>query len=168
METIKWLVKLLALILIGLAVTSCSPKIIKEVVTKDSLIYKEKIIYRDTTIYKYLPGDTVFETTVVYVDKNTGLVNSKKLYTSTSLAEASAWVYNSKLFLNLIQKDTTIEFRLDSVIKEATYWKERYQNNSTVVTKETFKSPWYMKVLAWIGSLSLVVIGLWIYRKFKV
>ena len=164
METIKWLVKLLAIILIGLAVTSCSPKIIKEVVTKDSIVYKEKISYRDTTIYKYLPGDTVFKTTYVYIDKNTGLVNSKKLFAFTSLAEASAWVYNSKLFLNLTQKDTTIEIRLDSAIKEASYWKEKYQNSSTVVTKETFKSPWYMKALAWIGSLSLVVIGLWIYK----
>ena len=160
--------KYLIIVLLGLVITSCSPKIIKEVVTKDSIIYKELISYRDTTIFRYLPADTVYKETIVYVDKVTGLVNSKKLFAFTSLAEASAWVYNSKLFLNLIQKDTTIEFRLDSVIKEATYWKERYQNNSTVVTKETFKSPWYMKVLAWIGSLSLVVIGLWIYRKFKV
>ena len=154
---------LLISMILGLAV-SCSPKIITETVTKDSIIYKEKISYRDTTIYKYLQGDTVFKTTVVYVDKNTGLVNSKKLYAFTSLAEASAWVYGSKLFLNLIQKDTTIEIRLDSAIKEARYWKERYQNSSTVVTKETFKSPWYMKVLAWIGSLSLVATGLWIYK----
>ena len=168
METIKWLVKLLALILIGLAVTSCSPKIIKEVVTKDSIIYKELISYRDTTIFRYLPADTVYKETIVYVDKVTGLVNSKKLFAFTSLAEASAWVYNSKLFLNLIQKDTTVEIRLDSVIKEATYWKEKYHNSSSVITKETFKTPWHMKVLAWIGSLSLVVIGLWIYRKFKV
>jgi len=164
MKTIKWLTKLLALILIGLAVTSCNPKVIKETITKDSIIYKEKISYRDTTIYRFLPGDTVFKTTVVYVDKNTGLVNSKKLYAFTSLAEASAWVLNSHLYLNLIQKDTTIEIRLDSALKEASYWKERYLNSATVLTKETFKSPWYMKVLAWIGSLSLVVIGLWIYK----
>ena len=152
------------IILLLLIVTSCSPKIIKEVTTKDSVIYKESISYRDTTIFRYIQGDTVFIQTVVYVDKNTGLTNSKKLYAFTSLAEASAWVYDSKLFLNLIQKDTTIEIRLDSAIKEANYWKERYQNSSTVVTKETFKSPWYMKVLAWIGSLSLVAIGLWIYK----
>lgn len=156
--------KYLIIILLGLLITSCSPKIIKEVVTKDSIIYKEKISYRDTTIFRYLPGDTVYKETIVYVDKATGLVNSKKLFAFTSLAEASAWVYNSKLFLNLIQKDTTIEFRLDSAIKEASYWKEKYQNSNTVVTKEVTKSPWYMKVLAWIGSLSLVVIGLWIYK----
>lgn len=156
--------KYLITILLGLLITSCSPKIIKEVVTKDSIIYKEKISYRDTTIFRYLPGDTVYKETIVYVDKATGLVNSKKLFAFTSLAEASAWVYNSKLFLNLIQKDTTIEIRLDSAIKEASYWKEKYQNSNTVVTKEVTKSPWYMKVLAWIGSLSLVVIGLWIYK----
>lgn len=156
--------KYLIIILLGLLITSCSPKIIKEVVTKDSIIYKEKISYRDTTIFRYLPGDTVYKETIVYVDKATGLVNSKKLFAFTSLAEASAWVYNSKLFLNLIQKDTTIEIRLDSAIKEASYWKEKYQNSNTVVTKEVTKSPWYMKVLAWIGSLSLVVIGLWIYK----
>lgn len=152
------------IIILLLIVTSCSPKIIKEVVTKDSIIYRESISYRDTTIFKYLPGDTVFKNTIVYVDKVTGLVNSKKLFAFTSLAEASAWVYNSKLFLNLIQKDTTIEIRLDSAIKEAIYWKEKYQSNNTVVVKEVTKSPWYMKVLAWIGSLSLVVIGLWIYK----
>lgn len=156
--------KYLIIILLGLLITSCSPKIIKEVVTKDSIIYKEKISYRDTTIFRYLPGDTVYKETIVYVDKATGLINSKKLFAFTSLAEASAWVYNSKLFLNLIQKDTTIEIRLDSAIKEASYWKEKYQNSNTVVTKEVTKSPWYMKVLAWIGSLSLVVIGLWIYK----
>ena len=152
------------IIILLLIVTSCSPKIIKEVVTKDSIVYRESISYRDTTIFRYLPGDTVFKKTIVYVDKTTGLVNSKKLFAFTSLAEASAWVYNSKLFLNLIQKDTTIEIRLDSAIKEANYWKEKYHNSSTVVTKEVTKSPWYMKVLAWIGSLSLVVIGLWIYK----
>lgn len=156
--------KLLFFIILALLVTSCSPRIIKEVSVKDSIIYKEKVVYKDTTIFKYLPGDTVYKNTIVYVDKVTGLVNSKKLSAFTSLAEASAWVYNSKLFLNLIQKDTTIEIRLDSVIKEATYWKEKYQSNSSVVVKEVTKSPWYMKVLAWIGSLSLVVIGLWIYK----
>ena len=156
--------KYLITILLGLLITSCSPKIIKEVVTKDSIIYKEKISYRDTTIFRYLPGDTVYKETIVYVDKATGLINSKKLFAFTSLAEASAWVYNSKLFLNLTQKDTTIEIRLDSAIKEARYWKEKYQTSNTVVTKEVTKSPWYMKVLAWIGSLSLVVIGLWIYK----
>ena len=156
--------KLLFFITLVLLVTSCSPRIIKEVSVKDSIIYKEKIVFRDTTIFKYLPGDTVFKSTIVYVDKITGLVNSKKLFAFTSLPEASAWVYNSKLFLNLIQKDTTIEIRLDSAIKEATYWKEKYQSNSSVVVKEVTKSPLYMKVLAWIGSLSLVVIGLWVYK----
>ena len=156
--------KLLFFIILALLVTSCSPRIIKEVSVKDSIVYKEKIVYKDTTIFKYLPGDTVYKNTIVYVDRLTGLVNSKKLFAFTSLAEASAWVYNSKLFLNLIQKDTTIVVRLDSAIKEATYWKEKYQSNSSVVVKEVTKSPWYMKVLAWIGSLSLVVVGLWVYK----
>jgi len=160
----KTLVKILILIWLGVALIGCSPKVIKETITKDSIIYKEKISYRDTTIYRFIQGDTVFKTTVVYIDKNTGLINSKKLYAFTSLAEASAWVLNSHLYLNLIQKDTTIEIRLDSALKEASYWKERYLNSATVLTKETFKSPWYMKVLAWIGSISLVVIGLWIYK----
>ena len=156
--------KLLFFITLVLLVTSCSPRVIKEISVKDSIVYKEKIVYKDTTIFKYLPGDTVYKETIVYVDKATGLINSKKLFAFTSLAEAIAWVYNGKLFLNLTQKDTTIEIRLDSAIKEANYWRERYQNNNTVVTKEVTKSPWYMKVLAWIGSLSLVVIGLWIYK----
>ena len=164
MKTIKALIWLLIFLWLGMAFIGCSPKIVEKIVKKDSIVYKEKIVYRDTTIFKYLPGDTVFKTNTVYVDRVTGLANSKKIFAFTSLAEASAWVKNSKLFLNLTQKDTTIEIRLDSAIKEATYWKEKYQNNSSVVVKEVTKSPWYMKALAWIGSLSLVVIGLWIYK----
>lgn len=164
MKTIKALIWLLVFLWLAMAFIGCSPKIVEKVVKKDSIVYREKLVYKDTTIYKYLPGDTVFKNTYVYIDKNTGLINSKKIYAFTSLAEASAWVSNSKLNLNLIQKDTTIEIRLDSAIKEATYWKERYQNSSSVTVKEVTKSPWYMKALALIGGLCLVGIGLWIYN----
>jgi len=164
MKTFKVIVKLLFIVWLGVTLIGCSPKIIKEIITKDSIVYKEKLVYKDTTIFKYLPGDTVFKDVIVYVDKSTGLANSKKIFAFTSLAEASAWVYNSRLFLNLIQKDTTIEIRLDSAIREASYWMEKYKSSSTVTTKETFKTPWYMKALALLGGLSLVIIGLWIYK----
>ena len=142
----------------------CNEKFPPQSFTKDSIVYRDKLVYKDTTIYVPILGGTVYKDTVVYIDKNTGLTNSKKIYAFTSLAEASAWVKNSKLFLNLTQKDTTIEIRLDSAIKEATYWKEKYQNNSSVVVKEVIKSPWWMKALAAFGGLCFVGIGLWIYN----
>lgn len=154
-------------IILGILLTffiGCCPKITPTVIKKDSIVYKEKLVYKDTTIYKYLAGDTINKVDTVWINKWNGLVNSKKIYTFTSLAEASAWVYNSKLNLKLTQKDTTIEIRLDSAIKEATYWKEKYQNNNSVVIKEVTKSPWYMKALALFGGLCFIVIGLWIYN----
>lgn len=160
MNKIKFVLLVLTLfILIG-----CCPKITPTVIKKDSIVYREKLVYKDTTIYKHLPGDTVNKVDTVWINKWNGLANSKKIYAFTSLAEASAWVKNSKLFLNLTQKDTTIEIRLDSAIKEATYWKEKYQNNSSVVVKEVTKSPWWMKALAAFGGLCFVGIGLWIYN----
>jgi hypothetical protein len=159
------LIILLAFLLLGCVTQKrCNEKFPSQSFTKDSIVYKDKLVYKDTTIYVPIPGDTVYKDTLVYVDKFTGLVNSKKVYAFTSLAEAIAWVSNSKLYLTLIQKDTTIEVRLDSALKEVTYWKEKYHSSSSVVVKETVKSPWYMKVLSWIGGVCLVVGGLWIYK----
>jgi hypothetical protein len=159
------LILLLAFTLIGCVTQKrCNEKFPPQTITitKDSIINKEKIVIKDTTIIRTIPGDTVHKIDTVIGNK--GVVNSKKVFAETSLAKATAYVYKNKLYLELIQKDTTLEFKLDSAIKEATYWKEKYQNSSTVVTKETSKSPWYMKVLAWIGSVCLVVIGIWFYK----
>jgi hypothetical protein len=156
---------LLALTLVGCVTQKrCNEKFPPQTITitKDSIVEKEKIVLKDTVVTRTIPGDTVHQIDTVISNK--GIVNSKKLYAETSLAKASAYVYKSKLYLELIQKDTTLEFKLDSVIQEATYWKEKYQNSSTVVIKETSKSPWYVKVLAWIGSVCLVVMGIWIYK----
>jgi hypothetical protein len=76
-------------------------------------VVQDTTIYRDTTFYAYLPGDTVYRDTVIEVPVELYVPPVKA---ETELARARAWIQNQKLQLLLIQKDSTLKFKIDSAV----------------------------------------------------
>jgi len=122
----------------------CYNKYPQQVITKDLLIYRDKIvevIIHDTIIIK---ADTIMSTDTVY--HKDGLIWSNRVYGETDFARAWAQVQNSKLKLEIIQKDTAIT----RLLKE----------NVTVVEKEVYKTETVIKkvwVVHWYDTIARVV-----------
>jgi hypothetical protein len=108
----------------------CNLKFPPTVDTIKITIVKDSIIYRDTTIFIKLPGELRIDSVEIPCPDVPGYI-PEKVFAETSLAKASAWWQFPNIRLELIQKDTTIERRLDNAIKEAWHWQEEY----TKVTK---------------------------------
>jgi len=154
----------LLLLIIGTSCVTqkrCNEKFpqVASTIIKDSIVYRDSIIYKPIIVEVKIPGDTVTKETIVYLNK--GLVNSFPLIAETTFAKAIAQVVNSKLTLNLYQKDTTYNQRYDSVVKEAYYWKERY--NSKEVTKVVEKKV-IPKFYIWMSVIAGILITYHITR----
>ena len=121
-----------------------------KIVVKDSIVFKEKVItIRDTIV---ISGDTVISTDTVYVDKLTGLMNSNKVWSETDYSKAYAQVINSKLFLELIQKDTAIE----RLLRENIQIKEVYKTE--IVETKVWEVHWYDKVARFVAGIFILAI----------
>lgn len=114
----------------------CWEKFPPEIKT-DTIIHTE-IVYQDTTIFVEIPGDTILTEVPVYIiDTIEGepiVITYEEAKAKTSYAEARAWIENSILQLELIQKDSLIEVQLDSVIAVKNHYVELY-------TTEIHKAP---------------------------
>ena len=132
---------------------------------KDSIYIVEKTntVYKDTTIYVRVKGDTVYKTdTVVYTEK--GIMSLDTLKAETELALALSWVANSKLFLNLIQKDTALKAKLDSVIRLQNTEKNEYREK--IIVKEVTFIPWWAKALMALAIPTILFIIVSVIRMF--
>jgi len=79
----------------------------------DTLIeYRDTIIYRDSIIFEQIPGDTVWRDTIIPVEVD---IPDTELKTASTYSEATAWILDNRLGLELIQYDTILQFILDSV-----------------------------------------------------
>jgi len=81
-----------------------------------SIEYRDTLIYRDTTITRYLPGDTVYRDTLIPFEVD---IPDMELTTASTLAQASAGLRDNHLWLELIQYDSILKFKLDSAIQES-------------------------------------------------
>ena len=120
------------------------------VVGSDTVV-TEHTVYRDTIIYRHLPGDTVFVDVPVYID-NGQPMTVEPARAETELAMAQSWVERGRLMLELQQKDSILQFKLDSA----------FRSNKQVeyITKtETHQLP-PKPFLKWWFSISLVFIVL--------
>ena len=137
------------------------------VIIKDSIITKDTVIYRDKIVLFAIKGDTVFAEKKVPIT-----VDISPVWAQNEYATASAWVQDSKLKLQLIQKDQVIKIIIDSAYKESKYWKEKYTNEKQVITlpappPEKFV-PKFIKFLAWVGGVFLLGVILYVaYKVFK-
>jgi hypothetical protein len=134
------------------------------VIIKDSIITKDTIIYRDKIVPYYIKGDTVFAEKKVPV-----AFDISPIWTQTEYASASAWVQDSKLKLQLIQKDQVIKIIIDSAFKEVSHWKEMYNNKEvTKVPPPEKYVPKITKFFAWSGGVFYLLLVLFVaYKIFK-
>ena len=123
-------------------------------------IFSDTTIYRDTILYDTIKGDTVYSEilTEIPVEITTEMVSAE-----TELAYASAYVFQSRLILTLIQKDSLLKFKLDSAITA---------NKKTVIITEKIPyevqlppKPFYRIAFFITGILLLLVIILLIILK---
>jgi len=94
--------------------------------TKDSVV----IEYSDTTIYVKIKGETKHDTIIIPCPPPAPAYIPDTVRAETSLAKAIAYWSYPKIHLNLVQKDTTIERRLDNALREI----RRLRNTTTTVT----------------------------------
>lgn len=150
----------LAIIMMGCATQRrCFEKWPPEI--KTDTIIEEHIAYRDTVIEIQLPGDTIYiEAALVSPDPEDSVVLIPDPFYSDTVrafgnySEASAWVESQIIALQLIEHDTILQFKLDSVIQI----KDHYQHLYTVeIHKEppVIKVPWYYK---WSLPVAIVLI----------
>ena len=146
--------KLTVLILIVALASSCVTqrrclqKFPPEVKT-DTVFYevvRDSIVYRDTTIILTLPGQTVIDSIFI----KPGVVETSPVVLETALARAEAYYRTPKVYLKLIQKDTTIQVRLDSALRDAYHWKAQYYEIlAQTLIKEKY-IPEIYKIALWL------------------
>jgi len=127
---------------------------------------KDSIIFKDTIIFINLPGENIIDSILIPCPEVPGYA-PKKVYAETSLAKASAWWSFPNIKLELIQKDTTIEKRLDNAIKEAYHWQTLYEK--LVISPEPEKYiPGFYKFCTFIflGSVLAVILFV-LFKIFK-
>jgi hypothetical protein len=161
--------RIAALILLMIIMAGCNPcqrlarRCPPNVVVKDSIIIKETIKYKPRFIYDTIPGDTVRVERIVQVDKP---IDIDRITADNKYAMAEAGVTDSRLWLELRQKDQVIEHLIDSAEKEITYWREQYnEKDGTVIVKERY-IPKFYHVAAWYGAgLTILLLLYTVVRK---
>ena len=162
MKIIKWILILILGFFFASCVTlkRCNKKFPPEVIVKDSIVYKTNTVYKDTTIFIQLPPDTVFSVkdslVEVYIDKETGLINSDTSVLANDFATAYAWVIDSKLKQMLVQNDSLMEFKLDSAVRVTNDYWEKY--HSEVILKPVYAVHWYDRVARVIASIFILAL----------
>ncbi len=92
-----------------------NPEILNDFIdTTRRVEYRDSIIYRDSLVPFPIPGDTVYDDTIINV---TGLL-SGAVRVDTKLASARAWIKGGKLHIELIQHKQILQILLDSAIVE--------------------------------------------------
>lgn len=137
--------------------------------TVSVVYYRDTIIYQDTIIRVFIPGATVIDSVVIPFPVPEPFYVPDTARAETSLAIAKAWWSYPLIRLSLVQKDTTIEAKLDSAMKEMYHWKSEYYRVYLQSPPEKTPIPAIYKLALWTwGFVYLVVIfGLvrFIYRK---
>ena len=170
--------KTLTLILtVGLLLYGCNPgryceRHFPPVHDTTVITHTDSVIqYKDHIVPYYLPPDTVYvykiDTLPITVPGK--LFLGKTVTASNDFCNAMAWssiqgrLINTHLLLS--EKDTTLQFKLDSAVKTVTYWKSKYttiHERQVVEKKKKFSSLLTAGAIGFgIGLLIiLVLIGL--------
>lgn len=123
------------------------------------IVYNTIIAYRDTIVYREIPGDTIRDSIKVPVEVELPEMALKK---RSTLAEATAWVQENQLGLELIQYDSLFQFKLDSAIQ---VHKDTIQIHDirTVIKKEIVeKGRFWMHGFLVLAGLILLGLILWL------
>ena len=128
-------------------------------VVRIDTVVQDTTIYRDTTVYRYLPGDTVTKDSIIEVPVE---LYVPPVTAETSLARAEAWIQNRRLQLLLIQKDSLLQFKIDSAVSA----NSRVEYITETRTHQLPPKPFYKRgffilcgilfILALVGVIKLI------------
>lgn len=135
---------------------------------------RDTTIYRENTITIRIPGDTVRDT-VEIIPRPEPTYTTDTVKSETQLARAKAWIEirddRPFIHLQLEQKQTDLQVRLDSAIQQ----RDRYRQELTTIrqtyTEPVFEpTPWYRftSVAFWIfGAIVAfyLVLTFWVLKK---
>lgn len=148
-------------LLIAVIFAACSPKIAYVPTNTDTHIeYRDSVIYKVDTLRIPVPVETVKE---VVPPMDT-------LKMETSVAEAKVWADTSTKTLKGELKNKKTELAATQVVyKEKTVYRDSLITKEIPVPVEVEKEvkyvPWPVKMLAYLGGISLVIIILVIFSK---
>lgn len=147
--------------LIAVIFTSCSPKVLY-VPVKDntSVERRDSVIYKVDTLRIPVPVETVKEVAPTL----------SPLHMETSVAEADAWVDTTTNTLKGVLKNKKTALSQPQVVyKEKIVYRDSIRTKEVPVPVEVEKvvkhTPFFTKVLAWLGGIALVIILLAIFSK---
>jgi len=129
-------------------------------VQQSDTVFQQMIIREthDTTIYVRIAADTVFSTDTVTVKD--GIAISDKSRLDTQFAFSIAYVYDSKLYHNLFQKESIIAETIKDAIQLNS--KVEYKTITRTITETTnIIKPWQWAQI-WMGRLLLLLALLFI------
>lgn len=150
--------------------THCQP----QVIIKDSIVNNTIIDYKDTIIYVKVLGERVTDSipVIIQVPGYPVKISPNKITESLKYCEATAWIKDQKMYLELIQKDTIIAFNLKNAIKNvlttSNFWRSEVQRISIenkVAINEANKKGRYQGCIISIGILLLILFMIWCFKK---
>ena len=177
--------KRLLILLIPLMVSSCSPQMrltrllerhpeLMKTDTTTIVEYDTVVQYKLRIVPYYLPGSTLYGERISYLPMRVPepiLPDTAVLENRFCLARSWVSLDGRKItnHLQLTQKDTILQFRLDSALVETEYWKEKYVNiTHDYQTKEKVKLKDKLEWFGWgvlVGLFTGVILFLFIRLK---
>jgi hypothetical protein len=132
-------------------------------VVQSDTVYTQMIIRErhDTTIFVRVPADTVRSVDTVLI--RDGLVESDKSRLDTKYAFSVAYVYDSRLYHNLFQKESVIASTIKDAIQSNSRIEEKYITNTVttnVLTGWQWFQIWAGRLLAGLLLIALIIFGL--------
>lgn len=123
-------------------------------------IIKDTVILRDTTVYIHIPGEIQIDSVMIPCPPSPAAYIPDTIRAETSLAVAFAWWKYPRIHLQLIQKDTTIEQRLQDAIREKIHWQSEYERINEVVREKYIPGIYKAALWAWIGVILMLIFAL--------
>jgi hypothetical protein len=156
----------LALLLVSCATQKrCFEKWAMKPDTIRTVQVRDSVVMRDTIVFKYLPGEIRTDSVSIPCPPPAPGYIPDTAYAETSLAKAKAWWHYPVIKLKLEQKDTTLQFRLDSAIREAYHYRTEY-NKLSQVLKEKYVPKIYKDALS-ICIFIFIAAAVWFGFKLK-
>lgn len=156
-KAIIMIVIMLCLLMMGLS--GCKPKALsntKETITKDSVFTSVNYIKRDTTIV--VPGDTLSLRVPIY--SLSEIPTTIKTFNGTTL---SLQKLNDEILAQCNRED--LKKIITLLERENTHYRSRLDEISETQEVPIKFTPKWVKVLAWIGAVTVIYSVFWIGRK---
>jgi len=158
---------LIVLILFSGCVTQkrCLKKFPPETIIErhDSIVIHDTTIYKDVVIYDTIPGDTQYVEKIIPIKENVVILPVER---ENAYARAKAWVEDTKLKLELIQKEQEIQRIIKDANKETKYWRYKYTTESIKNTQVVYQARNIHKAALWFSAIVILLFVLFIVNKF--